>query len=150
MIAWSDKVYSFSKEEFARCKRHTKHTYCEKPSNIQNLVDNCIFGLINTLNWFKLAKLCPVKLVKDPSEFVHFTDQHMIFFIREPGLASVFCPDFSKIFPINSSGSVLIPTGCKISFRDHESHTMGHISKKLDIRLNLNEHSWRTDLSQII
>ena len=40
VVAWSDKVYSFSREEYSRCKHHTRHTFCQKPNDIQNLVEN--------------------------------------------------------------------------------------------------------------
>ena len=60
------------------------------------------------------------------------------------------CPDFSKTFTINGSGSIVVPTGCVIYYKQYVSHSMGHISRRADVYMNMDQSAWKTDLTEII
>ena len=150
VVAWSDRVYSFTEQEYRECKHQGHHVFCEKPRNIETLVDNCIYGLVNKFDWDKLTEICPVRHIQNPQELIRFTDQHMIYFVKESGLVSVVCPNLSKTFSINGSGSVVVPTGCVIYYKQYVSHSMGHVSMRADVFMNMDQDAWKTDLTNII
>ena len=105
---------------------------------------------MNKFEWDKLAEICPVRHIQNPQELVRFTDQHMVYFVKESGLVSVVCPNFSKTFTINGSGSIVVPTGCVIYYKQYVSHSMGHISMRADVFMNMDQAAWKTDLTNII
>ena len=149
LITWSSSVYLFTKKEYEECDHHTLHMFCRTPTQVQSLLNNCIYGLMSKLDWKKLVHSCPVRQVKNPNDLIFFTETHLFFFLKNDLYSSIICPNYGKTLLLRGSGSVRIPTGCKMRYGNKETHTMGHITRSADITLDIDSRVWSTNISHI-
>ena len=123
--------------------------FCRKPNQVQSLLKSCLYGLVSKLDWKKLVHSCPVRHVDNPKDLIFFTQTHLFFFLKHDLYSSIICPNFSKTLLLRGSGSVTIPTGCKVRYGNTETYSMGHIARSTDISLNIDNKIWFTNISHI-
>ena len=149
LVTWSSSVYTFTKSEYENCDHHSRHMFCRTPTQVQSLLESCLYGLVSKLDWKKLVQSCPVRHVKDPKDLIFFTQTHLFFFLLRELYSSIICPNYTKTLVLKGSGSVTIPTGCKVRYGNTETFSMGHISRSADITLNIDNRVWFTNISHI-
>ena len=150
MVTWGSRVYSFSEREFNACEHFTGHIFCRTPTHIKDLLNSCLYGIVHNTPWPRLASKCPVKYQEVPSEFVEFTDSHMIYFFRMPKYATVICEENSKPLTLSGSGSIYIPIGCRVKYENIESFSMGHIARTENMALSIDNKVWHQNFSGIL
>ena len=149
LITWSSSVYTFTQKEYEKCDHHTRHMFCRIPTHVQSLLENCIYGLVSKWDWGKLVNSCPVRQVKNPKDLIMFTQTHLFFFLKNDLYSSIICANYSKTLLLRGSGSVTIPTGCKLRYGNTETFSMGHITRSADITLDVDTKIWFTNISHI-
>ena len=122
---------------------------CRKPVHVQGLLDNCVLGLLNKLNWGKLVDICPVKYVQNPKEIIVFTLTHMFFFLNKEKYVTMLCEEHSKTIKLEGSGVITIPNGCRMKSGEFQTYSLGHIGRSADITLNMDRSVWFTNISHI-
>ena len=70
LVTWSSSVYTFTQREYENCDHHSRHMFCRTPTQVQNLLESCLYGLVSKLDWKKLVQSCPVRHVKDPKDLI--------------------------------------------------------------------------------
>ena len=101
------------------------------------------------MDWRKLVHSCPVRQVKNPKDLIFFTQTHLFFFLKNDLYSSIICPNYNKALRLKGSGSVTVPTGCKIRYGNTETYSMGHITRSADITLDIDNKMWFTNISHI-
>ena len=149
LVTWSSLVYTFTQKEYEDCDHHNRHMFCKTPNKVQSPLESCLYGLVSKLDWKQLVQSCPVRHVKDPDDLIFFTQTHLFFFLKHDLYSSIICPNYSKALLLRGSGSVTIPTGCKVRYRNTEMYSMGHIARSTDISLNIDNKIWFTNISHI-
>ena len=153
MITWSYKVYSWTSEQYDECQHTNRHIFCEIPTNIQTLRENCIFALLKDLGRNIVADRCPLVYVKEPVSFVKFLDTTMVYFDHEGKTeVTILCPQMSSAKPmiLEESGKVTLPNGCKVQYGTMQTHTMGHARCMSNVRLELNDEVWKLNFTNYI
>ena len=154
MITWNRDVFVFTEDEYRNCIRKNRHIFCEMPGKGQPLVENCLYGMINKIPWNIMGRNCPLTEVLKPEKFIKITESHLIYFKASNDLVTLICPEGqevrTKTITLEGAGVVTIPTGCRISFEDKKTVSIGYINRESDIMLNLDEEVWRTNMSHIL
>ena len=158
IITWSDRVYTFTEQEYNECNQFNKHVFCRVPLNVQGLMKNCVYGLISKVPWPNMAQNCPLKHVQDPKGFIEITHSNLIFGNLEKQLASVLCPSSSregqhkvaKPLILQGSGVITLPTGCRVKLEGKQSFTMGHIERSTDIQFEINDKIWNLNMTRFL
>ena len=150
VVSWGEKVYSFTETEFKECDHHNSHIMCRAPTHMKNLLDSCLYGIVHSTPWPRLANKCSLVYTKTPEEFVEFTESHMVFFFRTPRYATIICEGYSKPLTLEGSGVIELPTGCRVKYGDQETFSLGHIARTKNIALSLDDRIYHANFSGII
>ena len=153
MITWSSNVLLFTEREYNACQNYNSHLICRVPSQTQQLLDNCLFSMINHIPWEVLASKCPLKYEKHPEEFITFTQTHMIYFVTKKKYANLLCSGNkanSKTITLVGAGAFLIPNGCRVKYDDNISMSMSHLSRKINIFTKIDKSRYDLNLSRVL
>ena len=149
-VTWSDEMYALSKEDLKGCRIVDTDLLCKRPETSQLLKDSCIYGIINYVKWEDLAPKCQIEQVKNPEDIIKITQSHMIYFFKEEEYVNILCKNYTKPLVLIGSGSVKIPSGCKIKYRGTESFSLGHISRTDNVKMNLDNSVYYQDFKDLI
>ena len=150
VIVWSEKVYAFTELEYEKCDKINSQVFCKIPMRIQNVIESCIFGMAHGVLWKRLADRCSLNYVKDPVEFVKFSQTHMFYFVTQQRYCMLVCPTISKNIVLNGAGTISIPIGCKIGCAGRETFALGHLAKSADLEFKIDNKIWNTNFSAIL
>lgn len=155
MIAYHEQVYTFTEQEYRDCEHKNRFMFCKTPTHVEELLDSCIYGIMNHIPWQTLAKKCPLSYVKDPLSFIEFTDSHLIYFNTKNQMATLLCPDShpeknAKPMWLEGAGIITVPPGCKVQYGNKRTFTMGHIQREAEIQFEMNDKIWQLNMSRIL
>ena len=154
LITWREQVFEFTETEYRDCTIKNKHMFCRTPAKVQELLDNCIYGLVEDLPWSTLNKTCDVTMVDNPKSLVQFTHSHVIFSNLKKDLLTILCPELhpnrgAKPLFLEGSGVLTVPVGCRIKFRGSKTFTMGHMGHKRQIDFKIEDDVWHLNMSHV-
>ena len=151
MITWSSEVYMFSKEEYDRCQSFNRQLICQKPKTVIPLMENCIFSLMNKVPVKALAKICPLDYIQSPSTFVTITESHVVYsIIGDRIYITIICNDISKVMPLEGSGIIEIPSGCRVDVNGKTTYRLGHLARSADVSVNMDDSVWRLNFTEFL
>ena len=150
VIVWSEKVYAFTELEYEQCDKINSQVFCRIPMRVQNVIESCIFGMAHGVFWNRLANRCSLNYVKDPIEFVKFSQTHMFYFVTGQQYCMLVCPVISKTIVLNGAGTISIPIACKVRCAGRETFALGHLARSADIEFKIDNEIWNTIFSAIL
>ena len=150
VIAWSEKVYAFTEVEYDKCRKINSEVFCEIPIRVQTIVENCIFGLAHGVFWETLANRCPLNYVKDPVEFVRFSETHMFYWVKGERYCMLVCPVSSKSIVLKGAGTISIPIGCKVRCAGRETFALGHLARSANLEFKIENTVWNSNISSLL
>ena len=150
MVTWSETVYSFTQSEFDNCDKYEADMFCHVPLKTTEVMNSCIYGLVNELDWKHLSKVCPLRYVQQPDDVLEFSNSHMIFFSNTEKYATLMCQNKTLIQKLEGSGVIQIPTLCRVKVGNKLTYTKNHVSEIKYITSSLFSSQFDTDLSHIL
>ena len=155
MITFHEQVYTFTEQEYRDCDHKNRFMFCKTPTHVEDLLENCLYGILNRIPWQTLAKKCPLSYVKDPVSFIEFTDSHLIYFNTKNQMATLLCPDShpernAKPMWLEGAGVITVPPGCKVQYGNKRTFTMGHVQRDAEIQFDMDSRVWQLNMSRIL
>ena len=152
MITWSSSVLMFNEQEYNQCETFNQHMTCKVPSQTQQLLDNCIYSMLNRIPWELLAQKCPLHYEKNPLDFIKFTDTHMVYFAKKEKFVSLLCSGSkveSRTITLQGAGSFNLPNGCAVEYDDNISMGRAQIGRKSDIFTEVDKSNFNLNLTKV-
>ena len=154
LITWREQVFEFTETEYRDCTIKNKHLFCRTPAKVQDLLGNCIYGLVENIPWSTLNNSCELTKVDNPRSHIQFTRSHVIFSNMQKDLLTVLCPELhpnrgAKTMFLEGSGVLTVPEGCKVKFRGSKTFTMGHLGHKSTVEFKIEDSIWKMNMSHV-
>ena len=149
-ITWGEKVYSFSQEEIRSCTTVDTDILCKKPEMSDPLLNNCIYGMANFVKWVDLAPKCNLVQETNPKDMITVTQSNVIYFFKEEEFIYILCRNFTKPAKLVGSGSLKIPSGCKIKYKGEESFSLNHLKITDRVEFNLDNSVYYQNFEQLL
>ena len=146
VACWASRLFAFTWKEFTLCRKIDNNRFCKIPTQVNDLLDSCLFGLVEGIPWSSLVDKCVLEHVDEPKEFIELTTRYIIYMVWTERLGTILCPDYSKPVSLLGSGTINIPTDCRFQLGSRTTFTHKRSSGSNTLELKLDTSIWDMNL----
>ena len=97
-----------------------------------------------------LAPKCELLQVENLRDVVKITQSNFIYFFKDKEFINILCKNYTKPMELVGSGSLQIPSGCKVKYRGVESFSLSHVKINSKAGINLDNSVYYQNFKKIL